>query len=69
MRICPKCNIKKIKNGYQQCYDCNNKMDTSSEPETSAYIKEPINKPDLRRSKHLRMRKEECAHCYISFLS
>ena len=34
MRICPKCNVKKIKNGYQQCYDCNNlKDDTSSETE------------------------------------
>ena len=36
MRICPRCNIKKIKNGYAQCYDCNNKNDTSSEPETEA---------------------------------
>ena len=44
MRICPRCNIKKIKNGYQQCFDCNNKQDTLSEPETTAYIKEPINK-------------------------
>ena len=44
MRVCPRCNIKKIKNGYQQCFDCNNKQDTLSEPETTTYIKEPINK-------------------------
>ena len=44
MRICPKCNHKKIKNGYQQCYDCNNKMDTSSENENEAIKREPIPK-------------------------
>ena len=44
MRICPKCNIKKIKNGYAQCYDCNNKNDTPSEPETEAIKREAIPK-------------------------
>ena len=44
MRICPKCNVKKIKNGYQQCYECNNKQDTSSEPETEASKRESIPK-------------------------
>ena len=37
MRTCPKCNINKIKNNYQQCYECNNKDDSSSE--TDAPIK------------------------------
>ena len=45
MRICPKCNIKKIKNGYQQCFDCNNaKEDTTSEPDNEATKRESIPK-------------------------
>ena len=31
MKIRPKCNINKVKNSYQHCYNCNMKDDTTSE--------------------------------------
>jgi len=43
MKLCQKCNINKIKNNYQQCYECNNKEDSTSEPDTQ-YKKEVIPK-------------------------
>jgi len=45
MKICPKCNINKVKNSYQQCYLCNLNDDTVSEPDNEKEIKrEPIPK-------------------------
>ena len=45
MKICPRCNIHKVKNSYQHCYHCNLKDDTTSEPENEKEIKrEPIPK-------------------------
>jgi hypothetical protein len=39
MKICPKCNINKVKNSYQQCYLCNLNDDTVSEPDNEKEIK------------------------------
>ena len=45
MKICPKCNINKVKNSYQHCYNCNMKDDLSSEVDNEKEIKrEPIPK-------------------------
>ena len=45
MKICPRCNIHKVKKSYQHCYHCNLKDDTTSEPENEKEIKrEPIPK-------------------------
>jgi len=45
MKICPKCNINKVKNSYLHCYNCNMKDDTTSEPDNEKEIKrEPIPK-------------------------
>ena len=45
MKICPKCNINKVKNSYLHCYNCNMKDDLSSEVDNEKEIKrEPIPK-------------------------
>ena len=46
MKTCEICKMKKIKNGYRMCYECNKKDDTTSDPETTEqpYKKEQIPK-------------------------
>ena len=46
MKTCEKCKLKKIRNSYKICYDCNQKDDTQSENENNevAYKKEQIPK-------------------------
>jgi 5-methylcytosine-specific restriction endonuclease McrA len=44
MKICPKCNIFKVKNSYEMCYTCHNfkNDDTNSEADKDQPEKEPI---------------------------
>jgi len=46
MKSCEKCKLKKIRNSYKVCYECNQKEESSSEPEITEapYKKEQIPK-------------------------